>query len=91
MFVPPRNNIIFANIHNTTVINNVIKPAASAGAGCSGRWQYSPQRQGWSCSAGVAGAGGATPAGTGPALPPAVAQKASLIQQENCRCAERLD
>src|SRR6266850_1664100 len=34
--VPPRNNIIFANIHNTTVINNVINrppPPVAPGAG----------------------------------------------------------
>jgi uncharacterized caspase-like protein len=58
--VPPPNNIVFNNIHNTTVINTVInQPAAPAGG------------------PGAAGRGGA-PA---PALPPAVAQRATLIQQ----------
>jgi len=67
---PPPNNIIFANIHNTTVINNVINrppqapPGGPAGApGNSGR-------------PGPGGIGSA-----GPALPPAVAQRATLIQQ----------
>jgi uncharacterized caspase-like protein len=53
----PQNNIIFNNIHNTTVINTVINnpaPAAAAGA-----------QQG----------------AVGPALPAAVSQRASLIQQ----------
>jgi uncharacterized caspase-like protein len=58
--VPPPNNVVFNNIHNTTVINTVInQPAAPSGG------------------PGAAGRGGA-PA---PALPPAVAQRATLIQQ----------
>ncbi len=65
---PPPNNIIFNNIHNTTVINNVINrpmpPTPTAPA---------------------AGAPGAAPphaaAAATPALPPAVAQRANLIQQ----------
>jgi uncharacterized caspase-like protein len=59
---PPPNNIVFNNIHNTTVINTVInQPAATPG---------SPT------------AAAAARAGTSaPALPPAVAQRASLIQQ----------
>ncbi len=58
--VPPPNNVVFNNIHNTTVINTVInQPAPPAGG------------------AAVAGRGGAS----APALPPAVAQRASLIQQ----------
>ncbi|ANW01940.1 caspase family protein [Bradyrhizobium icense] len=72
---PPPNNIIFANIHNRAVINNVInrppQPGLpAAGLGDRGR-PGSPAavvapRQG----------GGATPT-----LPPAVAQRATLIQQ----------
>jgi uncharacterized caspase-like protein len=63
---PPPNNIVFNNIHNTTVINTVInQPAAAPGS-----------------PAAAAAAAAAARAGTsGPALPPAVAQRASLIQQ----------
>ena len=76
--VPPPNNIIFANIHNTTVINNVINqppqpaPALPAAAGAPGAAAPSP---------GVKAASTPAPPGAGPALPPAVAQRASLIQQ----------
>ncbi|MEA3063367.1 MAG: hypothetical protein QOJ94_3148 [Sphingomonadales bacterium] len=78
---PPPNNIIFANIHNTTVINNVINkppqpPPAPAGRGDPGA-AAPPASTGR-----VGGAvGGMVPVGAGPALPPAAAQKASLIQQ----------
>jgi uncharacterized caspase-like protein len=65
---PPPNNIIFQNIHNTTVINNVInRPAAAAPAAAPGGTAPVISR---------AAAVGATPA-----LPPAVAQRANLIQQ----------
>ncbi len=76
----PPNNIIFANIHNRAVINNVINrppqpglpgvvPGVKAGARANGA-VVAP-------AVTVApGQGGATPV-----LPPAVAQKASLIQQ----------
>src|SRR6266851_973060 len=77
--VPPPNNIIFANIHNTTVINNVINRPPQPGAG-----NVQPNAKGVAASPGVKGAlgqGGVTQSGTGPALPPAVAQRASLIQQ----------
>jgi uncharacterized caspase-like protein len=58
---PPPNNVVFNNIHNTTVINTVInQPAAPAGG-----------------AGAVAGRAGTA----APALPPAVAQRASLIQQ----------
>ena len=70
---PPPNNIIFANIHNTTVINNVINrppQPASPGAGPGAR------AAGSSVSPVAPGQGGATPT-----LPPAVAQRATLIQQ----------
>jgi uncharacterized caspase-like protein len=58
---PPPNNIVFGNIHNTTVINTVINQPTPA--------PNSP-------TAAAARAGTA-----GPTLPPAVAQRASLIQQ----------
>jgi uncharacterized caspase-like protein len=83
--VPPRNNIIFANIHNTTVINNVINrppPPVAPGAD-NGR----PNAKGGAAPSlspaakGAPGQGGVTPTAAGPSLPPAVAQKASLIQQ----------
>ncbi|WP_256807228.1 caspase family protein [Bradyrhizobium sp. Bra64] len=68
---PPPNNIIYANIHNTTVINTVINrppaPAAGVGAG-AGPANLAP-----------AVAGRANPAGA--ALPQAVTQRAALIQQ----------
>jgi uncharacterized caspase-like protein len=67
---PPPNNIIFANIHNRAVINNVINrppqptsPSDRLGAGRPG-------------APAAPGQGGATPT-----LPPAVAQRATLIQQ----------
>lgn len=78
---PPPNNIIFTNIHNRAVINNVINrtpqpgsPAAGFGAG---RDAKSIGRPGFPAPtvAPVQG-GGATPT-----LPPAVAQRATLIQQ----------
>lgn len=60
--VPPPNNIVFNNIHNTTVINTVINQPAATSA---------------SPTAAAASRAGAP----GPSLPPAVAQRASLIQQ----------
>ena len=75
---PPPNNIIFANIHNRAVINNVInrppQPAAPVAGPGAGAW-----RQGWRTPRlrpVAPGQGGATPT-----LPPAVAQRATLIQQ----------
>lgn len=68
---PPPNNIIYQNIHNTTVINTVINrpPAPSPGAG--------PGPSPGNLAPAVAGR--ANPAG--PAVPQAVAQRAALIQQ----------
>ncbi|MEW6639864.1 MAG: caspase family protein, partial [Pseudomonadota bacterium] len=70
---PPPNNIIFNNIHNTVVINNVInnRPAAPA-PGAPGGPGVAPTGPGQAAAA-------ASAAGT--ALPGAVAQRASLIQQ----------
>ncbi|UWU89655.1 caspase family protein [Bradyrhizobium sp. CB1015] len=68
---PPPNNIIYQNIHNTTVINTVINrpPAPPPAAGpAPGPGNLAP-----------AVAGRATPAG--PAIPQAVVQRAALIQQ----------
>ncbi|WP_128933481.1 caspase family protein [Bradyrhizobium zhanjiangense] len=66
---PPPNNIIYQNIHNTTVINTVINrpPAAPTGA-APALGNLAP-----------AVAGRANPAG--PAVPQAVVQRAALIQQ----------
>jgi len=75
---PPPNNIIFANIHNTTVINNVInRPAAPPPGAASAPGQGAPGAPlGARGGIPVAVSGGATPA-----LPPSVAQRATLIQQ----------
>src|SRR6266852_2673392 len=79
--VPPRNNIIFANIHNTTVINNVFNRPPPPVPVAPGAGNIRPNARGGVAPPVSPGQGGATPAGAGPALPPAVAQKASLIQQ----------
>jgi uncharacterized caspase-like protein len=71
--VPPPNNIIFANIHNTTVINNVINRPPLPGPVAPGAANVRPNTK--------AGAVPPISPATGPALPPAVAQRASLIQQ----------
>jgi uncharacterized caspase-like protein len=73
---PPPNNIIFNNIHNTTVINNVINQPPPPGPVAPGAG--APQV---GAAKGPPGQGGTIPAAAGPALPPSVAQRASLIQQ----------
>jgi uncharacterized caspase-like protein len=74
----PPNNIIFANIHNTTIINTVInRPPAPVAPGSSGAGGL-PGALGTKAAPGQ---GAVAPGGAGPALPAAVAQKASLIQQ----------
>jgi uncharacterized caspase-like protein len=74
----PPNNIIFANIHNTTIINTVInRPPALVAPGTPGAGGL-PGALGTKAAPGQ---GAVAPAGTGPALPAAAAQKASLIQQ----------
>jgi uncharacterized caspase-like protein len=85
---PPPNNIIFANIHNRAVINNVInrpQPAqpvagigAGPGAGPGGAKAIGRpgSRPGSPAATAAPGQVGATPT-----LPPAVAQRATLIQQ----------
>jgi uncharacterized caspase-like protein len=85
--VPPPNNIIFVNIHNTTVINNVINQPPRPGPVAPGAANVQPGAKGVAAplvlpgAKGAPGQGGVTATGAGPALPPAVAQKASLIQQ----------
>lgn len=78
---PPPNNVIFANIHNTTVINNVINqpPPRSPGGLGSG-----PGGGGLGFGAPGVGAPGGGPGAHSPAtamLPPAVAHRATLIQE----------
>ena len=71
----PPNNIIFNNIHNTTVINNVINQPPQPGPGAAGAALPGATR-------GAPGTAAATtPTAAGAALPPSVAQRASLIQQ----------
>jgi uncharacterized caspase-like protein len=79
---PPPNNIIFANIHNTTVINNVInqppqQPAPAAPAAAVGQPDI---RGGAALPTSPVMASAPMRGGATPALPPAVAQRASLIQ-----------
>jgi uncharacterized caspase-like protein len=71
--VAPRNNIIYANIHNRRMIDTVINrppPPAPVAPG-------SPAAQGGA----KLGIPVAAPNAASPALPPSVAQKATLIQQ----------
>ncbi len=95
---PPANNIIFANIHNTTVINNVINQspaqvapaAAGAPAGAAGApaTPGTPATQPGVTQPGVSAAakggpqGAVTPANVGPQLPHAAVQRATLIQEK---------
>ena len=69
---PPPNNIIFANIHNTVVVNQTTNVVTVTNA----RGQIVP-----TAAARPGGAGAATPA-LGPALPPTVAKRAALIQEQ---------
>jgi uncharacterized caspase-like protein len=63
---PPQNNIIFANIHNTTVINNVINNP-----------NPTPAQQ---AAAGLKPNGPAAAPSAAPSLPPAAVQKANMVQ-----------
>ncbi|MBT1514707.1 caspase family protein [Bradyrhizobium sp. SRL28] len=78
---PPPNNIIYANIHNRAVINNVInrrpQPASPADRPGAGRDANAIGRPGSPAATVAPGQGG----GATPTLPPAVAQRATLIQQ----------
>jgi uncharacterized caspase-like protein len=79
----PPNNIIFANIHNRAVINNVINrpppgsPAGGMGGGPGAGLGAKGGRPGSPAAPVAPGQGG----GATPTLPPAVAQRATLIQQ----------
>jgi uncharacterized caspase-like protein len=73
---PPPNNVIFNNIHNTTVINNVINQPPQPVPAAPGT---TPPQPGVAKS--TPGPGGAVSTAASPALPPSVAQRASLIQQ----------
>ncbi|MFO1108598.1 MAG: caspase family protein [Bradyrhizobium sp.] len=75
---PPPNNIIFANIHNTTVINTVINrpPAPPPGGALPPDSVRGPLGAKGGMPLVAPGPGAATPA-----LPPSVAQKATFIQQ----------
>ena len=76
----PPNNIIFANIHNTTVINNVInrpaQPATAAPGAPNAQPGVSPAAKG------APGQGSVTPVGVGPQLPHSAMQKATLIEEK---------
>src|ERR1700736_6666629 len=83
---PPANNIIFANIHNTTVINNVINQPAQPAAGAPGAPNAQPGAAAPPGSPAAKGAprqGGVTPASATPQIqpPPAVKRKALAIQK----------
>jgi uncharacterized caspase-like protein len=73
---PPPNNIIFANIHNRAAINNVINRRPQPGAPAIGDAGLGAKGGGRPGSPVAPGPGAATPT-----LPPAVAQRATLIQQ----------
>src|SRR5882672_10604048 len=73
---PPPNNIIFANIHNRAVINNVINRPPQPAAPVAGLGAKAGGPAGLPTATAAPRPGGATPT-----LPPAVAQRATLIQQ----------
>ena len=84
---PPANNIIFANIHNTTVINTVINRPPQPGPVAPGAGNVQPNVRGGAAAPALPGARGAPgqavapTVSAGPALPAAATQKASLIRQ----------
>src|SRR6202022_3510077 len=68
--VPPPNNIIFVNIHNTTVINNVINQPPQPGPAAPGAPnQPNAAAPGSPIGRSAAGQAGGTPAPGGPAPP----------------------
>ena len=81
---PPPNNIIYTNIHNTTVINNVINQPSQPSPVAPG----APNAPGGTAplvsptAKGASGQGGVIPAGVGPQLPRSAVQKATLIQEK---------
>jgi hypothetical protein len=79
---PPPNNIIFTNIHNTTVINNVINKTVVNNAAAA----VAPNAASSTPGPGTADtAASVSSPPVGPTLPPSVAQKATLIQQQGSR------
>jgi uncharacterized caspase-like protein len=76
---PPPNNVIFANIHNTVIINNQTNVVTVTNTSGQTR-TFSPAVQAPATSGKT---GLATPtAAIGPALPPSVARKAIAIQSQ---------
>jgi uncharacterized caspase-like protein len=78
---PPPNNVIFANIHNTVVINQTTNTVSITTP--SGQPVAPPVVQptpGRSTLPQALAPSGVTAAAIGPSLPPSVAQRASLIQ-----------
>src|SRR5215471_15622591 len=79
---PPPNNIIFTNIHNTTVINNVINKTVVNNAAAA----VAPNAASSTPGPGAGGtAASISSPPVGPTLPPSVAQKATLIQQQGSK------
>jgi uncharacterized caspase-like protein len=75
---PPPNNLVFASIHNPSVINAVINRGANnAGAAGAPSTRVAPR------------APNVATAPVGPALPPSVAQKVSLLQQKGPKTSPR--
>jgi uncharacterized caspase-like protein len=83
---PPANNIIYNNIHNTVVVNNVTNAVTVTNP--SGKTTtIQPGQTVAPAAAPGRGGPGVAPApglaaGIGPALPPSVAQKAVLLQNQ---------
>jgi uncharacterized caspase-like protein len=71
---PPANNIIFANVHNRVVVNNVTRTATVTNPAGQTR-TITPQGQAGRSKGGAAPIGAAA---LGPSLPPSVAHKAAL-------------
>jgi uncharacterized caspase-like protein len=76
---PPQNNIIFSNIHNRRMIDTVINrpPPQQPVQGSPGSPNFRPQPG----AKGGAGIPVAAPGAASPALPPSVAQRATLIRE----------
>jgi uncharacterized caspase-like protein len=79
---PPPNNIIFTNIHDTTVINNVINKTVVNNTAAAVAPNAASSTPG--LGAGGSAASVSSPP-VGPTLPPSVAQKATLIQQQGSK------
>jgi uncharacterized caspase-like protein len=83
--VPPPNNVIFANIHNTVEINNttnIVTITNRAGQTTTLNAQPPAASAGTAGTAGRRGASHGAPV-IGPALPPSVAQRALTIRNQN--------